>query len=66
MKVGEVFFEVEGCVVPGRWVCLLIKDGESTRRFAREADARSALDEVRLTGREYRLIRVTREVVGPA
>jgi hypothetical protein len=65
MVVGKVFFEVEGSVRHDCWVCLLIGDRESAR-FASEADARAALEEVRLTGREYRLVRVTREVVGPA
>jgi hypothetical protein len=64
MNVGEVYFEVEARVVPGCWARLSIGDGESFR-FGSESDARAALDEFRRTGREARLVRVTREVVGP-
>jgi hypothetical protein len=65
MAMVEVFWEVEGLIRYDCWVRLPLADDESFR-FGREADARAALDEVRLTGREYRLVRVTREVVGPA
>jgi hypothetical protein len=63
MKVGEVYWEVEA-YVSGRWIRLPFADGESFR-FDREADACKAIDEFRLAGREYRLVRVTREVIEP-
>jgi hypothetical protein len=65
MALIEVFWEVEGHLIHDCWIRLPLGDGESTR-LGREEDARAVLEEVRLTGREYRLIRVTREVVGPA
>jgi hypothetical protein len=64
MESREVFWEVEARVVHDCWACLPLRDGESSR-FDREADARAALDEFRRTGREARLVRVTREVVEP-
>jgi hypothetical protein len=65
MTVGEVFWEVEVRVVSDCWARLPLGYGDSTR-FAREGAARDVLRYARTAGREVRLVRVTREVVGPA
>jgi hypothetical protein len=62
MTSVETFWEVEARVVFDCWIRLPLADDESCR-FVRESDARAALDEFRRTGREARLVRVTREVV---
>jgi hypothetical protein len=62
MESIEVYWEVEGLLIYDIWTRLSLADGESFR-FGRELDARAALDEFRKTGREARLVRVTREVV---
>jgi hypothetical protein len=67
MESVEVFWEVETRVNFNFkcWARLPCADGESTR-FDRESDARAVFDEWRRrTGREARLVRVTREVVEP-
>jgi hypothetical protein len=62
MESREVFWEVEARVVHDLWARLPLARGERFR-FGSEADARAARDEFRRTGREARLVRVTREVV---
>jgi hypothetical protein len=62
MAIVETFWEVEGRIIHDCWVRLPLAKGETTR-FGRAADARAALDEFRRTGREARLVQVTREVV---
>jgi hypothetical protein len=64
MEPIEVFWEVEGLIIYDLWARLPLARGESFR-FGSESDARAALEEFRRTGREARLVRVTREVVDP-
>jgi hypothetical protein len=64
MKVGEVFFEVEARVIHDYWARLPLADGESFR-FGSEWAAREALNLFHDAGRDVRIVRVTREVVGP-
>jgi hypothetical protein len=63
MESREVYWEIEARVVFDCWVRLPLGDGESFR-FDCEEDARDARDEFHHTGREARLVRVVREVIG--